>query len=82
MTTGDEPDSADVVETAAEAAKSVIFSRVSQSDIRDYDVTVSFEDRQLSVDVYLEAESDTVDEEQIVDDAALAARGAVDELLE
>jgi len=82
MTTGDDPAANEVVETAAAAAEEVIFSRVSQSEISDIDVTISFTDQQLEVDVYLDANDDSVDEERIVDDAALAARGAVDDLLE
>jgi len=78
------PDTADVsdaevVQTAAETAESVIFSRYDRSDISDLDVTVSVEDGVLEVDVYLNA--DGGDAEQVADDAALAARGAVDDLL-
>ena len=40
-----------VVETAAAAAEDVIFSRFDTGDLRDYDVTVSFEDDVLDVDV-------------------------------
>jgi hypothetical protein len=42
-------------------------------------VTVSYEDGVLEVDVYLDAEGGNP--EQVADDAALAARGAVDDLL-
>jgi len=76
MATDDE-----VVETAADAAEDVIFARLSVSDIEDYDVTVTFEERVLDVDVYVRAPDASADEERIADDAALAARGAVDELL-
>jgi len=76
MATDDE-----VVETAADAAENVIFSRLSVSDIEDYDVTVTFEDRVLDVDVYVKAPDASADEGRIADDAALAARGAVDDLL-
>lgn len=76
MATDDE-----VVETAADAAETVIFSRLSVSDIEDYDVTVTFEDRMLDVDIYVKAPDASADEDRIADDAALAARGAVDELL-
>ena len=80
MTTGERPDDEEVVQTAAQAAEDVIFARYSRSDVRDFDVTVSFEDEQLEVDVYLDAEG-SQDPEQVADDAVLAARNAVDELL-
>ncbi|WP_324663260.1 DUF3194 domain-containing protein [Haloarcula sediminis] len=76
MATDDE-----VVQTAADAAEDVIFARLSVSDIDDYDVTVSFEDGMLDVDIYVKAPDASADEKRIADDAALAARGAVDELL-
>ena len=73
------PTDDEVVQTAAEAAEGLILSRLSNSAVKDLDVTVSFEDGVLDVDVYLNApEAD--DEEQIAEDAALAARSAVDEL--
>lgn len=67
----------DVVQTASDAAEGLIFSRYKQSNVTDVDVTVSFEDGVLDVDVYLNAPGDV---EQVADDAALAARAAVDEL--
>ncbi|SEW00826.1 DUF3194 domain-containing protein [Natrinema salifodinae] len=78
----DEPSDETVVQTAAEAAEGVIFSRYKQSDVRDYDVTVTFEDGVLEVDVYLNAPEgdDEADPERVADDAALTARQAVDEL--
>jgi ribosome-associated translation inhibitor RaiA len=82
MSTPDDPSDAEVVQTAAQAAEDVIFSRLSDSDIEDFDVTVTFEDRILEVDVYINASGATVDTEQVADDAALAARVAVDDLLE
>ncbi|WP_276300224.1 DUF3194 domain-containing protein [Halorussus lipolyticus] len=73
------PTDDEVVQTAAEAAEGLILSRLSNSAVKDLDVTVSFEDGVLDVDVYLNApEAD--DEEQIAEDAALTARSAVDEL--
>jgi hypothetical protein len=73
------PTDDEVVQTAAEAAEGLILSRLSNSAVKDLDVTVSFEEGILDVDVYLNApEAD--DEEQIAEDAALAARSAVDEL--
>lgn len=86
--TSDEPSDEEVVQTAAEAAEGLVFSRYKQSDVRDLDVTVSFEDGILEVDVYLNAptlegdgeDGDDTDPEQVADDAALAAREAVDDL--
>ncbi|WP_222919542.1 DUF3194 domain-containing protein [Natrinema sp. SYSU A 869] len=80
----DEPTDETVVQTASDAAEGVIFSQYKQSDVRDYDVTVVFEDGILEVDVYLNApeDDDEADPEQVADDAALAARHAVDELFE
>ena len=81
MTTGERPDDQKVVQTAAQAAEDVIFARYSRSDVRDFDVTVSFEDQQLEIDVYLDADNGQQDPEQVADDAVLAARNAVDQLL-
>ena len=78
--TGDEPSDETVVQTAADAAEGLIFSRYKQSAVRDVDVTVTFEDGRLEVDVYLNAPDDEADPDQVADDAALAAREAVDEL--
>ncbi|PSP53300.1 DUF3194 domain-containing protein [Halobacteriales archaeon QH_3_68_24] len=69
-----------VVETAAEAARNVVFSRFDRSTVEDVDVTVTFEDGILEVDVYLNA-TEGRNAEQVADDAALAARAAVDDLL-
>ena len=69
-----------VVQTAAEAAEDVIFSRIKQSNVEDYDVRVTFEDAVLEVDVYIQASDAEVDEERVADDAALSARAAVDDL--
>jgi hypothetical protein len=83
MTTeGTRPDDSEIVQTAARAAEDVIFARYSRSDVRDFDVTVSFEDDRLEVDIYLDADDGRQDPEQVADDAVLAARNAVDELLE
>ncbi|AGB36367.1 DUF3194 domain-containing protein [Natronococcus occultus] len=76
----EEPTDEEIVQTASDAAEGLIFSRYKQSDVRDCDVTVSFEDGVLEVDVYLNAPEDDADPEQVADDAALAAREAVDEL--
>jgi hypothetical protein len=70
----------EVVRTAAEAAEDVIFSRIKQSQVKDFDVTVTFEEGILDVDVYVNASEANRDEEKVANDAALAARAAVDEL--
>ena len=75
-----EPDDETVVRTAAEAAEDVVFSRFGRSTVTDLDVTVTFEDGTLEVDVYLDAPDGRADPERVADDAALAARSAVDEL--
>jgi hypothetical protein len=76
----DEPGDEEIVRTAAGAAEDVVFSRYSRSEVEDLDVTVSFEDGILEVDVYLNADG-TADPDRVADDAALAARAAVDDLL-
>jgi hypothetical protein len=73
-----EPTDEAVVEAAADAAREVIFSRYDRNEIEDLDVRVSFDDGVLDVDVFVEAAGD---ERRVADDAALAARGAVDALL-
>jgi hypothetical protein len=70
-----------VVKTASEAAEGLVFARYKQSDVRDIDVTVSFEDGVLDIDVYLNVPA-ADDEEQVAEDAALAARSAVDDLFD
>lgn len=70
-----------VVTAAVEAAEAVIFSRYSRSELVDVDVSVRFEDGELDVDVYLNVPA-ADDDQRTAEDAALAARGAVDELLE
>ncbi|WP_440765440.1 DUF3194 domain-containing protein [Natronorubrum sp. DTA7] len=81
MSTG-EPTDDEVVQTASDAAEGYVFSQYKQSAVRDLDVTVTFEEGVLEVDVYLNAPEteDGPDAEQVADDAALAAREAVDEL--
>jgi hypothetical protein len=79
----DGPTDEAVVETASDAAEGLIFSRYKQSEVRDVDVAVSFEDGVLEVDVYLNAPEDLdPDAERVAEDAAIAARSAVDELFE
>jgi len=75
-----EPDDETVVQTAAEAAEGVVFAHYRQSEVRDLDVTVTFEEGVLEVDVYLNAPDDDVDPDAVADEAARAARDAVDEL--
>jgi hypothetical protein len=70
-----------VVRVAVEAAETAVFSRYDRSELDDLDVAVSFEDGTLDVDVYLNA-PDAEDAETVADEAALAAREAVDDLLE
>ena len=77
--TRDSPDDSEVVQTAVEAAEAVILSRYSRSDIRDIDLGVSYDDGRLSVDIYLDAPDDV---ERVAEDAALAARAAVDDLFD
>lgn len=73
----------EVVRTAADAAEGVVFDRYKQSRVRDLDVTVSFEEGVLEVDVYLNPPADSeVDPDRVADEAALAAQNAVDDLLE
>ena len=77
-----EPTDEEVVQTAAEAAEGLVRSRYKQSNVRDLDVTVTFEDGMLDVDVYLNAPEGDADEEEVADEAALAAQQAVDDLFE
>lgn len=77
----DEPSDEEVVRAAAEAAEGIVFDRYKQSEVRDLDITVSFEDGVLDVDVYLNPpEGADPDPDRVADDAALAARSAVDDL--
>lgn len=68
-----------VVRAAVDAAESVVFSRFDRGDIRDMDITVRFADESLEVDVYLNVPG-AADVDTVTDDAALAARAAVDDL--
>ncbi|WP_128225745.1 DUF3194 domain-containing protein [Halobacteriaceae archaeon SHR40] len=74
-------DDTEVVQTAAAAAEEVIFSRYSRSEVHDFDITATFEDGEFELDVYLDVPDDRQDSEQVAQDAVLAARSAVDELL-
>jgi hypothetical protein len=73
------PTDEEVVRTAAEAAEGLIFDRYRQSTVRDVDVTVTFEEGILEVDVYLNAPDDEK-AERVADEAARAAQAAVDDL--
>jgi len=75
------PTDEEVVEAASDAAEGLVFSRYKQSEVRDLDVTVTFEDGVLDVDVYLNA-PDEPDPERVAEDAALAGRAAVDDLFD
>ncbi|WP_254537235.1 DUF3194 domain-containing protein [Halomarina litorea] len=74
------PTDEEVVQAASDAAEGVVLSRYKQSELRDFDVTVTFEDGVLDVDVYVNAPDHAEDAEQVADDAALAAQAAVDDL--
>jgi len=76
------PTDREVVETAASAAADLIFDRIDRSDVEDYDVTVSFEEGILDVDVYVLAPDSAADADRVAEDAALAARHAVDDLFD
>jgi len=69
-----------VVAAAADAAHGLVFSRLRNADVDDLDVTISFDDGVLEVEVYILAPDADADVDQVADDAALAARAAVDEL--
>lgn len=80
-TDGGSPTDRTVVDAAADAAEGLVFSRYSRSEVADLDVTVHFEEGELTVDVYLHV-PDAGDAEQVAEDAAMAAQAAVDDLLE
>ncbi len=73
------PSDEEVVRTAAAAAEGVVFEHYDQSAVTDLDVTVTFEDGVLDVDVYLNAPDDP-DPETVAEAATEAAGDAVDEL--
>jgi len=75
------PTDEEVVQTAAQAAEGLVFSRFKRSAVRDYDVEVTFEDGVLEVDVWINAPDDAeTDADEVADEAARAAGDAVDEL--
>jgi uncharacterized alkaline shock family protein YloU len=73
------PTDEEVVQAASEAAEGLIFERYKQSAVRDVDVTVTFEEGVLEVDVYLNAPDDEK-AQRVADEAAQAAQDAVDDL--
>ena len=76
-----EPDDETVVTTAAEAAERFILSQFANSAITDLDITVTFEDGVLDLDIYLNTVDDAeADPEEVADAAVDAAEDAVDEL--
>ncbi|GAB7011818.1 DUF3194 domain-containing protein [Halolamina salina] len=78
-----DPTDEEVVETASAAAEGVVLDRYKQSELTDLDVTVTFEDGVLDVDVYVNPPEDAEpDAETVADEAALAAQDAVDELFD
>lgn len=76
-----EPDEETVVTTAAEAAEGFILSRFANSAITDLDITVTFEDGVLDLDIYLNTVDDAAaDPDAVANEAIDAAENAVDEL--
>ena len=77
----DDPSDTEVVNTAAEAAEGIVFKHYDQSTVTDLDVTVTFEDGVLDVDVYLNVPDDAEpDPDTVARKAAETAGDAVDEL--
>ncbi|WP_049980388.1 DUF3194 domain-containing protein [Halolamina rubra] len=78
-----EPTDEEVVETASAAAEGLVLDRYKQSELTDLDVTVTFEDGVLEVDVYVNPPDDAdADAEEVADEAARAAHDAVEELFD
>ncbi|SDE96202.1 Protein of unknown function [Halorubrum xinjiangense] len=76
-----DPSDEEVVRTAAEAAEGIVFKHYDQSTVTDLDVTVTFEEGVLDVDVYLNAPDDAEpDREAVAQEAVETAGEAVDEL--
>ena len=77
----DDPNDTAVVDAAAEAAEGVVFKHYDQSTVTDLDVTVTFEDGLLDVDVYLNVPDGVEpDPDAVAREAAETAGDAVDEL--
>ncbi|MFB6281729.1 MAG: DUF3194 domain-containing protein [Haloferacaceae archaeon] len=78
---GRRPTDEEVVEAAAAAAEGVVLDRYKQSRIDDLDLTVTFDDGVLEVDVYVNPPDDADhDPDEVVDAAVEAAEAAVDDL--
>ena len=76
-----EPDEETVVTTAAAAAEGFILARFANSAITDLDITVTFEDGVLDLDVYLNTADDAdADPDTVANEAIAAAEDAVDDL--
>ena len=69
-----------VVEEATAAAEDVIFTRCDPDELEDVDVTIQYTDGELAIDIYLDGPA--ADLQQVVDDAALAARRAAERVIE
>jgi len=76
------PTDEEVVRAAAAAAEGVILDRYKQSELDDFDVTVSFDDGVLDVDVYVNPPDDAGDADAVANEAARAAGDAVDDLFD
>ena len=77
------PSDEEVVRTAAEAAEGIVFNHYDQSAVTDLDVTVTFEEGVLDVDVYLNAPDDAdPDPEAVAQEAVETAGEAVDDLFD
>lgn len=81
--TNDEPTDEEIVATASDAAEGIVLDRYKQSELRDFDVTVRFEEGVLDVDVYVNPPADAEPPaDTVANEAVRAARQAVDELFE
>jgi len=76
------PEDVAIVDAAVDAAESVIFSRYDRSEIRDLDIGIEFDAGELEIDIYLDVPDGGATAERAADDAAMAARDAVDERLD
>jgi hypothetical protein len=76
----DGPTDEEVVRVASEAAEGVVLDSYRQSAIVDMDVTVTFEDGVLEVDVYVNPPAEGPDADDVVGRAVAAATDAVDDL--
>ncbi len=75
-----EPTDEEVVQAASDAAEGRVFEAYSHSEVRDLDVTVTFDEGVLEVDVYLNVDDE--DAERVAEEAVRAAESAVDDLFE